>query len=236
MIVWDLASRRPAGPALTGHRAAVNTLAFNSDGTRLASGGGDGNIILWDVEKLQPVGGPWTASSKPVFSVAFAPDGRHLISNNEQHVVVWDVGQGLPLGRRFEGGDFGSSNMAFSPNGKTLAATDNYSQLTLWDVAAGRPIQQPDDGEATSVAFSADGKLLASVNRHGAIQLRNPISADPISTDKTEFLFMEHRGQSRWYPLGSGGRRRHTDLGHQGPPATHPADPATERSHLGSSV
>ena len=102
-------------------------------------------------------------------------------------MIIWDVGQGLPLGRVFEGAKLGDSNIAFSHDGKTLAATDDYSQLTLWDVAAGRPILQPDDGEATSVAFSPDGSLLASVNRHGEVAVRDPKTAEPVSTDKTHF-------------------------------------------------
>jgi len=187
VIIWDLESRSPTGAPLTGHRAAVNTLAFNADATRLASGGGDGNIILWDVEKLERIGAPWAASDKPVFSLAFSPDGRNIVSNSDHHVIIWDVGQGRPLGRMFEGGKFGDSNIAFRRDGKTLAATDDYGQLILWDVASGRPVQAPEDGEATSVAYSPDGSRLASVNRHGAIAIRNPATADPVSTDKTEF-------------------------------------------------
>jgi WD40 repeat protein len=188
IIIWDPGSLRRTGPALTGHRAPVNTLAFNPEGTRLASGGGDGNVILWDVEKLEAIGGPWAAASKPIFGLAFAPDGRSIVSNSGDHqLIIWDVDQDLPIGRAFEGDKFGSSNIAFNRDGKTLAATDDYGQLILSDVANGRKVGEPYDGEATSVAFSSDGSILASVNRHGQLAVRDPKTAEPITSDKTKY-------------------------------------------------
>jgi U3 small nucleolar RNA-associated protein 12 len=46
--LWS-ASSKSVIVTLNGHRKAVTTLAFDRDGTRLASGGLDTDIIVWDV-------------------------------------------------------------------------------------------------------------------------------------------------------------------------------------------
>ena len=35
---------------LSGHNAAVSSVAFSPDGTKVVSGSSDGNLILWDVK------------------------------------------------------------------------------------------------------------------------------------------------------------------------------------------
>jgi WD40 repeat protein len=64
---------------LKGHRWGVRSLAYSQDGTRLATGGGDGTVKIWDMTSfrelltLRPRG-----HVEPIYSVAFSPDGRRL--------------------------------------------------------------------------------------------------------------------------------------------------------------
>jgi WD40 repeat protein len=48
IILWDVASRQPLDPPLTGHTDYVSSVAFSPDGQTLAAGGYD-TLILWDV-------------------------------------------------------------------------------------------------------------------------------------------------------------------------------------------
>jgi WD40 repeat protein len=54
--------------------------------------------------------------------------------------------------------------VAFSPDGKLLA-TGSYGQVTIWDLAAARPVQVLTNvlGAVNDLRFSPDGKLLAVV-------------------------------------------------------------------------
>lgn len=52
ITLWDVKTQEPIGNALRGHQGSVSTIAFDADGTMLASGSDaerDQNIILWDL-------------------------------------------------------------------------------------------------------------------------------------------------------------------------------------------
>ena len=85
---------------LKGHNSPVTSIAFSPDGTTLASGSGDDNvIILWDVAARSALGEPLQPATGRVSSVAFSRDGARLASGSaDGDITVWDVDTGL-LGR-----------------------------------------------------------------------------------------------------------------------------------------
>jgi WD40 repeat protein len=46
--LWDVATGKPVGAPLAGHRDNVNSVAFSRDGTTIASGSADATVMLWD--------------------------------------------------------------------------------------------------------------------------------------------------------------------------------------------
>ena len=74
------------------YKDIIRSVAFSPDGTTLAFGSNDTNIILWDVEKRQAIGQALTSHSAPVTSVAFSPDGKTLASGSEDKtIILWDM-------------------------------------------------------------------------------------------------------------------------------------------------
>src|SRR5262249_3194889 len=44
---WDISTQRPLR-TYKGHKKAAVSVAFNADGSRIASGGEDGRVLIWD--------------------------------------------------------------------------------------------------------------------------------------------------------------------------------------------
>lgn len=83
-----------------GHKKTVTTLSFDSDGTRLGSGGSEGEIVIWD--RIAEVGlFRLKGHSAPVTGLAFIPHPTHGTAQHPGYLVsvardstlkLWDMG------------------------------------------------------------------------------------------------------------------------------------------------
>ncbi|MCX6719308.1 MAG: WD40 repeat domain-containing protein [Candidatus Taylorbacteria bacterium] len=92
--LWDIKSRTDIA-TLSGHNSAVCSVAFNPDGSLLASGDADKIIKLWDVKSRTNIatlkGHTYGATSMAVNSVAFSPDGSLLASGSDDKTIkLWE--------------------------------------------------------------------------------------------------------------------------------------------------
>ena len=166
------------------HGSSVNSVAFSSDGARLASGSDDGTVKLWDVKTHENIT-TLDAHESGISSVAFSPDGTLLASGSFDDITakLWDVATHENIAT-LDAHESGISSVAFSPDG-TLLATGSYDDtVKLWDVETHENIATLDahESEISSVAFSPDGTLLASGSYDDTVKLWDVETNENIAT------------------------------------------------------
>lgn len=154
------------------HDVPARSVAFSSDGTRVASGHDDGTIRIWDLGTSSEVIQPIRAQKNRCSSLAFSPDGARLVTA-QGDVYVWDTASGEQvLGPLLVGRGFIISTM-FSPDGKLIACTTPRT-VCIWDAVSGAEmfdrLSGPDHPDSIcSLAFSSDSTRILIGSREGNI-------------------------------------------------------------------
>ncbi len=150
---------------LKGHSQPVTSVAFSSDGKRLASASFDNTVKVWDATNGQETL-TLNGHTQMVFSVAFGPDGKRLASASfDQTVKLWDATSGQEA-LTLNGHTGPVNSVAFSADGKRLASASKDQTVKVWNATNGQETLtlKGHTGPVTSVAFSPDGKWLASAS------------------------------------------------------------------------
>jgi WD40 repeat protein len=176
--LWEVGSRRRVGRAIAPGAGSVLSLAFNGDGTLLATGSYAGQLDLWDVGTRRRHGKPMRVADDGVPTVAFDPSGRLIAGGGAIGPVrVWRVADQRPAFPPLAGHAGPITGAAFNPAGSLLATTTLFGATRLWDPATGlgygdELVASARPASATSSiafppflglrnAFSPDGKVLA---------------------------------------------------------------------------
>lgn len=146
-------------------------VAFNADGSLLASSSMDKSICLWNTktQALQrKIDNPnW------MLSIAFSPDGKFVAAGSWDNILrVWNVETGV-LHRTFTGHTMPVHSIVFDAEGKTISSASVDKTVRVWDVEE-TELQHTFAGHnngVRSVAFSADGKTAASCGLDNTIRL-----------------------------------------------------------------
>ena len=157
-IVWNMKSYTPQLTISPEHPSAIWTAALSPDGTLLATGNNDGDVIIYN-----------------------ANTGEKVASLNADQQYGW-----LKSGK-FSQSDLWVSSVAFSPDGKTLASSYGTGLIVIWDWHSGKPVFAPFDGHhdiVEKITYNADGSLLASGGDDGNAILwdLNPNIQDHLKT------------------------------------------------------
>ena len=144
-VIWS--TPEPVSP----YPEAVLAVAYSLDGSRVASGVGDGTIRVWNVDtgseerRFEAAG--------PVASVAYSPDNSHVVAASNPFdldtfelvgstVLLWNVATRAEALRLEVEGEVHS--VAYSPDGSHVAfATTTFDLETFTDAGS------PDTGRVT---------------------------------------------------------------------------------------
>lgn len=161
LILYD--GRGDAVRSFLGHRNSVNTLALSPDGSLLASGDENGNLMLWELDTgklifsvvLGPAG---------VVSVAFLPYSNIILgASADGSVKLIDASTGRVVK---DLGDKKTSvvSVAADGDGEHFSLGLSDGGVLYWNLSRGRPVRYlPGGGETvTALDLSPAGTLLAA--------------------------------------------------------------------------
>jgi len=161
--VHDTKTGKVAALALeTGDR--ITSIAFSTDGTRMASCDHDRTTKIWSVPDMTVQNVLRGHEESVAGRLAFSPDGRRLVSGGADGTVrMWDAPTGAEI-RSLRGHQTYVSSVAYSPDGRRIASASGDGTVKVWD--ANSPAELATlpghPGGVFCLAFSPDGARIIS--------------------------------------------------------------------------
>ena len=183
--------------------AKASSLAYSSEGSRIAVGHPDGRVSIWNVRSGELVK-QLNAHSKGVNSVQFIlQDGQLLTMGDDNRARLWSTSDwseaGVVEGPAFSGGA--------SPDGHWLAAQASDQSIWLWNLSTLTRVEQltqPGKGGTRNMNFTADAKYIATAyNTPLLINVKTKESVPLVTSgDKKTALKVEQQGNQVGISLG----------------------------------
>lgn len=169
ITLWDWKTGKPRRTLPNYQAAPVGSLAFSTDGAKLACAGQDDSIRVWDLasatELLHFHLGVKTQHPIQVRDLSFSSDLRLAAYGgwDADMIRFWDLSTGKEC-KNIPRGGRGLINVTFSPDGRTLLeVSEGGHKMLLWEVVTGqlRRTVPLSSFPHWDVVFSPDGRRIA---------------------------------------------------------------------------
>ena len=195
---------------LKSHTDTVSSLAFNHDGSLLASGGLDGKACVWNVADgkcVQNMEGPGGGLEW----VRWHPKGNVLLAGSEDFTAwMWNAGDGQ-LMQVFSGHSASVSCGGFAPDGKTVATGSFDGSCRLWAPRTGECVtlfmgHPYHDGPVTCLDFHpcTEG-LIMTGSEDNTARLISGVSGKVLGSLIAHTETLECVGMSGDFPFAASG-------------------------------
>jgi WD40 repeat protein len=155
-VLVDADTGKPTGVEFW-HRDGVIHGAFNSDGSRIITGGEDREALVWDALSPRELFAP-LMHRQQVVAVAFSRDGRWIGSASSDGVArIWDGETGFPLTPPLRC-EKSQSQIIFLPDQLTFATIQTSTRAWLWKLP--QTDISPEDAVAMGHLLNADLRVV----------------------------------------------------------------------------
>lgn len=222
--LFDSRTYKQLGPDLEGHPNAINglgQLAFNHDGSVLASGGNDCLICLWDTDHHTKIGDPLQVDNH-VVSMQFSTDGKRLAVADYHRIYLWDIATRTNLWSTQTNHDEHRnriSNIAFSPDQTKITAIYRNGTITNFDSKTGMQCETliegtPRENGSPCIKYLPNGTLLALL-KNNTVVLLNPETGAPLQEPLISYATLNHQQHlgNRWTTISVSGDGHHIAVG-----------------------
>jgi WD40 repeat protein len=186
--IWDTTT----GKSLTlNDEAAVSSVAWNPDGTRLASATTSGTVTIWDPQSGKKLATPRRNIGNTYPALSWSPDGKRLAwADCLGKVEIWDTAAAEATcvieGAANLAWSGSGTAVAWCPAGRRLAYSTWDRTVKIWDTSARKELLtlRGHTGTVASVSWSPDGARLASASCDGTVKLWDTVTGQEVITLK----------------------------------------------------
>jgi len=154
-----------------GHQQMIRAVTWSPDGTMLASGGNDAQLLIWTT------GGMVSHTIRhpaAVSALAWSPDSQRLVSGSANQVLFLNAKMGTTLARSTQSHFATVTSLAWSAHGQQQVVSGALDMRAIvWNTTNYRTqeIFTRHTAPIDAVSWAADGQTVASSSQGGAIRV-----------------------------------------------------------------
>ena len=190
LAVIDTSSGEPkAISGMSAHNAGVAAIAVSTDGSRIATVGGDGHWKLWAIAEtgiLTSTGkediSKKTTTLPALSTVAFRLDGKQIAFGGADGIVhIADTGTGV-VTRGLRGHTDWITAISFAANGEQLLSVGVDKVVRVFELGKASANSSGHAMAIRAIAVSRDGSRIATGSDDRTVKIWNPITGKEIAT------------------------------------------------------